>query len=192
MVVGLGECVAYAKLLDVSAVRLDDEAMHIRVRALEPGGKCWAKVEADVLEIARLGVRPIALCCDAVVEILVGSCPRLTWNVPRKGILPRGLIKVPVQAKKLMDAASHSYLPVLQSSRRRCLARSLRAGPLLSPMTSAVPLRLLTGTMALSRPRARVEQRGRQPSTIQYPCQQTNPGKFRSPAYKRCTLVIPL
>jgi hypothetical protein len=89
MAVDLGQGVAAAIAAEMLALLGQDAAIGPGVIALQPGGQRRSEIKAQAAEVAKRGVRRIALGGDLLVEIVIrlrlGSRGTLPLNGPSRG-----------------------------------------------------------------------------------------------------------
>jgi hypothetical protein len=73
----------------------------------EPGGECWAEVEAHQGEVARLRIGPVTFFGNLLVEVLKRRRSKLVRDKSREGILAGRLIKVSIDTEKFMYGIGH-------------------------------------------------------------------------------------
>ena len=102
VVVDLRQAVAVAVPLEVAALLRDDRRVRLRLVALQPGRQRRPEIEADPAEVAKLGVRAVALGGDLLIVVAVRAQHHARAGaLPLNGIFARRLVEMPVNREKL-------------------------------------------------------------------------------------------
>src|SRR5205085_11931889 len=116
VVVSLGQSIAVTRAaLAALAIGIQDLLVNAGSVVFQPGKKCGTEVEADALVIvgdandptitrqdARRAVRSVALCGDALIPVVERIRGILQLDGFQPGVLPRGLVKMTMNAKKAL------------------------------------------------------------------------------------------